>query len=477
MKRLLTITLSAVMAMPMMAQDYPMTQKSKGNPLFVDFPSQLFEKEGTGPFYSADASARVWNINGKEVLYVYCSHDMEPAVGCDRMDRYHVFSTEDMKTWTDHGEILNAEQTNKRFGLEQPGFMWAPDCVYNPNDKLYYFYFPHAVNFRKGQWKIFVATSKDPATGFELRDTIQGAPSAIDPNVFVDDDGQPYLIMGGGAQLYGGKLNKNDWTKLDGEMKRMTGTEDFHEGAWVFKHNGKYYLSYPDNYAPQKGGNRMRYAVSDSPLGPWEYKGIYMYPHGEETAHGSVVQFKGKWYQFYHTGNYSGQGTLRSVCVDPLTIKADGTFEMIRNWGTTKGKAPKINGAKTVRIEAENYNNGGSHYGFFKRPENGTIAVEKADGRKYVKSLLRQEWTRYTVNVEKAGKYNFVVAVKGNQNDSKFTLSIDGTWVKPEVQTGKTGEWNEVVCDGIQLEEGEHFIEIRGAGGDIALDYITVNSL
>ena len=57
--------------------------------------------------YLADPSAHVWN-DGR--LYVYPSHDIAPPRGCDLMDKYHVFSTDDMIHWKDHGEILNASQ-------------------------------------------------------------------------------------------------------------------------------------------------------------------------------------------------------------------------------------------------------------------------------------------------------------------------------------------------------------------------------
>ena len=57
--------------------------------------------------YTADPSAHVW-ADGR--LYVYASHDIDPPRGCDLMDRYHVFSTDDMVNWTDHGEILNSSQ-------------------------------------------------------------------------------------------------------------------------------------------------------------------------------------------------------------------------------------------------------------------------------------------------------------------------------------------------------------------------------
>ena len=142
--------------------------------------------------YTADPSAHVWN-DGR--LYVYASHDMEPTQGCDRMDRYHVFSTTDMKNWTDHGEIMNSATVKAHVGIGIDGFMWAPDCVYNKEDQLYYFYFPHKID--TDTWRIFVATSKEPAAKFRVKGVIEGIPSTIDPCVFVDDDGQPYIYTSG----------------------------------------------------------------------------------------------------------------------------------------------------------------------------------------------------------------------------------------------------------------------------------------
>ncbi len=84
--------------------------------------------------YTADPSAHVW-ADGR--LYVYPSHDIDPARGCDSMDRYHVYSTADMENWRDEGEILNASQV--AWGRKEGGFMWAPDCAYK--NGTYYFYF------------------------------------------------------------------------------------------------------------------------------------------------------------------------------------------------------------------------------------------------------------------------------------------------------------------------------------------------
>ncbi len=271
--------------------------------------------------YTADPSAHVWK-RGR--LYVYASHDVDPPRGCDLMDKYHVFSTKDMKHWKDHGEILNSRQVS--WGRPEGGFMWAPDCAYK--NGTYYFYFPHpsGTDWNK-TWKIGVATSKKPASDFTSQGFIPdvGGFAMIDPCVFVDDDKQAYLIYGGGSKCQGGKL-KDNMVEIDGKMQDMVGLQDFHEAAWLFKRNGIYYMTYADN---NRRENQLRYAMSKNPLGPWEYKGVYLEPTGCDTSHGSVVKFKGQWYAFYHNKSISGKGNLRSVCVDKLYFNPDGTIQKV----------------------------------------------------------------------------------------------------------------------------------------------------
>jgi arabinoxylan arabinofuranohydrolase len=274
--------------------------------------------------YMADPSAHVW-ADGR--LYVYPSHDVAPPRGCDLMDKYHVYSTDDMVHWKDHGQILESSQVP--WGRPEGGFMWAPDCAYK--NGTYYFYFPHPSGAGKewnSTWKIGVATSKKPASDFSVQGYIEGLKSMIDPAVFVDDDGQAYLYYGGGGHCEGGKL-KDNMMEIDGEMKPMEGLEDFHEATWVHKRKGIYYLSYSDNHDSAKLKNRMRYATSASPLGPWKYQGIFMDPTDSYTDHGSIVEYKGQWYFFYHTSAVSHFDWLRSICVDKLYYNPDGTIQKV----------------------------------------------------------------------------------------------------------------------------------------------------
>jgi len=310
------------------------------------FTSARAENPFITSIFTADPSAHIWS-DGR--LYVYPSHDIDPPRGCDLMDRYHVFSTDDMTHWRDEGEILRASDVS--WGRSEGGFMWAPDCAFK--EGMYYFYFPHPSGTDWNQTlKIGVAKSTKPASDFKPAGFIEGLDgrSMIDPSVFIDDDGQAYFYYGGGGRCQGGKLQEN-MVQIEGKMREMTGLIDFHEATWVFKRNGIYYLTYSDN---QPAANRLRYAISSSPLGPWTHKGIYLQPTGCDTSHGSVVEYKGKWYAFYHNQSLSGQGNLRSICVDELKFNHDGAIQPVIQ---TKATAPANEAPEktkgTITYEAE----------------------------------------------------------------------------------------------------------------------------
>jgi arabinoxylan arabinofuranohydrolase len=197
------------------------------------------------------------------------------------MERYHVFSSEDMVHWRDEGEILRASDV--LWGRAEGGFMWAPDCAHK--NGIYYFYFPHPIGTDwNTTWKIGVATSTKPAGGFTNIGYILmvGGFAMIDPCVLIDTDGQAYFYYGGEGVCRGAKL-KSNMTELDGALQNMTGLVDFHEATRVFKrHELYYYVTYSDNHP---GSNRLRYATSTNALGPWMHRGIYLYPTGCDASH------------------------------------------------------------------------------------------------------------------------------------------------------------------------------------------------
>jgi len=119
------------------------------------------------------------------------------------------------------------------------GFMWAPDCAFK--NGTYYFYYPHKDKNEK--WRIGVATSTKPQGPFtDIGNYIEGT-SAIDPCVFVDDDGTAYLYQGGfsGGPSTVAKLN-DDMISLAEPMRLIDkGTSTIWEGTYMHKRNGIYY--------------------------------------------------------------------------------------------------------------------------------------------------------------------------------------------------------------------------------------------
>jgi hypothetical protein len=423
---------------------------------------------GANPFitsiYTADPSAHVWN-DGR--LYVYPSRDMDPPRGCDLMDRYHVFSSDDMINWRDEGEILRASQVS--WGRPEGGFMWAPDCAYR--NGTYYFYFPHPSGSDWNKtWKVGVATSTKPASDFKPGGFIEGVGgfSMIDPCVFTDTDGTAYFYYGGGGKCQGGKLKEN-MIELDGALQPMTGLEDFHEAAWVFKRNGIYYLTYADNLP---GKNRLRYATSTSPLGPWISKDIYLEPTGCDTSHGSVVEFKGQWYQFYHNQSLSGKGNLRSVCVDKLNFNADGTIQTVvqtKQGVTATGVLPKPD-SRAIKYEAEN--------GKAAKGEND----DAASGNKCVQNLHLAETYLQLDAVDggaRGGRATIGIHYASADN-AKLRLHVNGVDYSL-LNTPATGGWSDYQgYAGLTIPLGAgktNTVKLLGGNGGVNVDYLTVTPL
>ncbi len=428
--------------------------------------------------YTADPSAHVWN-DGR--LYVYPSHDIAPPQGCDLMDKYHVFSTDDMVNWTDHGEIV--ESASVDWGRADGGFMWAPDCSYK--NGTYYFYFPHpSGDDWNSTWKIGVATSSEPAANFEVQGYIEGLKPMIDPCVFVDDDGQAYLYYGGGNRCEAGKL-KNNMMEIDGQMQQMLGLVDFHEATWVHKYHGVYYLSYSDNNS--NDGNQLRYAVSNNPLGPWTYKGIYMEPTGSPTNHGSIVQYKNQWYAFYHNSLLSGHAWLRSICVDSLFYNQEGAIQLIQQ--TREHGSSYYDEALIVPgiIEMEDYNQGGqgtafsdsdtSNNGNAYRKDEAVDVEMYSPGNYNIGWTGGGEWLEYTVNVLEAGTYDFEVQVASPIGTSSFHIEVNDENVSGSVSIPNTGGWQTyktVTVRNIPLHKGTHFLRFFEETGGFNADKMTV---
>ena len=307
--------------------------------------------------FTADPSAHVFD--GK--IYIYPSHDI-PHDGEDNdegdeylMEDYHVLSMDDTDApCVDNGEALHMRDV--KWVSKQ---MWAPDLAYK-NGK-YHLIFP--ARDKDGIFRIGAAHSDSPVGPFTPDDDYIQGTCSIDPCVFVDDDGKVYMYYGG---LWGGQLEK--WqtgvfdpngaepdsdkpalapfcAELNDDCNALA-SEPFHvqildengedikagdeprryfEAPWMHKYNGTYYLSYSTGTS-----HYLVYATSNSPKGPFTYRGRIMEPVLGWTTHHSIVEYKGKWYIFYHDCELSnGINHRRNVKFTELNYNADGTIVTI----------------------------------------------------------------------------------------------------------------------------------------------------
>lgn len=314
--------------------------------------------------FTADPTARVFNNK----VYLYPSHDIVPPAGQRQdwfcMEDYHVFSSENLTDWTDHGVIVTQ---NKVPWVRPDSYsMWAPDCV-ERNGK-YYFYFPSAPKDGRG-FGIGVAVADRPEGPFICEpEPIKGI-SGIDPCVLQASDGNAYIFWGAGrcAKL---KPNMKELADDTPKEKVKFGNREFEmygvnclkdlpnrqaEGPFAFEANGWYYLTYP--YVREKT-EVLAYAMSKNPMGPYEYKGLIMseQPNGCWTNHHSIVNYKGQWYLFYHHNYFSPRDDKRrSACIEKLYFNSDGTIQEVKQ--TLRGVG--INKA-TEKIEIDRYSTASS---------------------------------------------------------------------------------------------------------------------
>ncbi|WP_291855734.1 glycoside hydrolase family 43 protein [Marinilabilia sp.] len=310
----------------------------------------------TKDIYIADPAVHVFN--GK--LYIYPSHDFEAGIPEDdlgshfAMEDYHIFSMDDVDAEAkDHGVALHVKDIS--WAGRQ---LWDSDAAFK--DGKYYLYFP--VKDKTDIFRIGVAISDKPEGPFVPQPFPILGSYSIDPCVFEDEDGKHYMYFGGiwGGQLQRFRNNKaiecgqlpaddepalcakvavmsDDMLQFGEEPKDLVildengaplnaGDNDrrFFEASWMHKYNGKYYFTYSTGDT-----HKICYATGDNPYGPFTYGGVILNPVVGWTTHHSVVEFKGKWYLFFHDSAISGKTWLRSARFADLKHLPDGSIESI----------------------------------------------------------------------------------------------------------------------------------------------------
>lgn len=180
----------------------------------------------------------------------------------------------------------------------------------------------------------FLASSNEKSTIYKTVDPLSGKWSVAldsleipvwDPAFFLDDDNRLYLYWGCSDKnpIYGVELNfennfsfigepkelmhantsEHGW-EVPGNYNRKTDANPWIEGAWVNKHNGKYYLQYSSPGTEFKSYSDGVY-TADYPLGPFsvaDHNPFAYKPEGFAAAAGHGSTFKDKYGNYWHIG-------------------------------------------------------------------------------------------------------------------------------------------------------------------------------
>lgn len=275
-----------------------------------------------------DVEAHVWE-DGR--IYLYGSYDIQGYSGyCS--DCYHVYSSDNMRDWVDHGVAFSLRDTA---WAKDCGALYAPDCAYR-NGKYYLYYC--VPDGRCG-----VAISDKPYGPFQDVGAIEHV-LGIDPAVFIDDDGTAYLYWGQFDNVRVARLRENMFEIDPGTVRQPLSVREheFHEGSSVKKINGKYYFLFTDTHRHGGRATCLGYAVSDNPVSRFKYGGIIIDNFGCDPKtwnnHGSLECFNGQWYVFYHRSTHGSENS-RWVCAEKITINPDGSIGEVRMSSSGAGKA------------------------------------------------------------------------------------------------------------------------------------------
>lgn len=277
--------------------------------------------------YIPDGEPRVFG----DRIYVYGSHDRKDSIDfCDYKLKVWSAPVSDPTKWLCHGDIFRS-----RDGHDSPSdvdwtdeLLFAPDVVERGGKYYLYAYIVNA--------KGCVAVADRPEGPFRLLSRYKydipnhyDNGTFIDPGVLVDDDGRVYIYCGYQGS-YMCELKDNMYEAVPGSYKLdiipTAEPHRFFEACSPRKINGTYYLI----YSPQRG-SCLDYATSDSPTGPFTYRGTIIdngidFPGGND--HGSVCCVNGQWYIFYHRMT-NGTIMSRRGCVERIEILPDGTIPQV----------------------------------------------------------------------------------------------------------------------------------------------------
>lgn len=262
-------------------------------------------------------------------VWLYATHDNSPDNTFYRMDDWWIWSSDDLVAWR-HECTLRPEQT---YWQKPCSSCWAVDAA--RRGERYYLY------FSRGPREIGVVEAPTPAGPWSdplgrplipdgLVDT-----EARDPGVLMDDDGINYLVFGTWdfflARLGDDMVSLAEaprWIALD-HKEGPYGPGKTDDKPHLHRRGDRYYLSWG-----------CFYAVSESPYGPYRYRGAFITKEGTDPVfqngllmdrHGSFFDFRGRHYFICNDQSYPGSSQFfRNSVLAEVHYTPEGDIRPLR---------------------------------------------------------------------------------------------------------------------------------------------------
>src|SRR5690554_312680 len=357
---------------------------------------------------------------GKYRIYIIGSHDLRVDSYCGPDIRAWSAPVEDLSNWRDEGPIFTYQVD------DQWDVMYAPDLVEvrkKDGTKEYYLY-PHSRGPNREAMVAKGSRPDGPFTPINLNEegtsTIPGSILGFDPAVYIEyvtDPNDPDYEIGFRAYGYWGfqrslaaQLDQHTMYSLRpgtevvsyfipasaryGVIRDPEGTQypqiypdqdlktfNFFEASSIRKVGNKFIIVFSGYSGPEYGisssNSTLRYAVGDSPLGPWKSGGVLVdsrapvlnedgsaieTSYSGHNTHGSIEYINDQWYVFYHRPP-RGFGFARQAMVAPISVEWDekpvsegGTvtirgynpYAEDQQWNAIDSKGKAYNGAEVT---------------------------------------------------------------------------------------------------------------------------------
>lgn len=373
------------------------------------------------------------------------------------------YSSKDLVNWKFENDVL----TPKSKGWNWAYWVGRLGVAYCPKSKQY-------VLVTQYNDSVLFASCSSPTGNFEVKNVQDQIPNVLkqgtgDQTVFVDDDGQAYLICsnkGGRGHQYVAKLRESDF--LAAEPAKEVAKGSGREGNCMFKYKGRYYFCASDLHG--WNASHSYYMSSDNIYGPytkWEVMEGTDADFSHVTQTGFFYTVKGskeetvlfcgdRWSDF--AGNGLGYNQWVPLTVNGTHVKFNSVSEFHLNAKTGEWKIgennnwilnPSFDADRVSQSSMAGWKNSGTGNSNSKGGRTGNWCMQHWSDKDF-KGILSQNVTLPN------GTYTLKAYAKSNGSINQSYVYVKGYGGQDRQATIKDAgnNWKEITIPDIQVTNG-----------------------